>query len=643
MRQKIKSGNSFLMKSLVLISFIFGMGLDFVFAADKNIEVRMSVTPPEVGVGEPFNVVIEVSSGTESQVDSVSTPEILGAQFLGQSQSRRINAGVVMTPQGIEHKTVQTAVYTFQYTSDKVGLLVVPASVVVVDGKNYSLNAGRVSVVQESLASQARKSRQQMLEEDDFFNNDPFERIDKMEEAFNKLLQRQFGGGGSGGFQAIPNINPQDAFAIVAEVDKTTVFKGEQITATWYLYTKAGVREIDTLKYPTLKGFWKEDIELATLLSFQPAELNGQQYNKALLASYALFPIESGKAVIDGYKAKVVVVGGFGKTITNTKSSSEIPILVKPLPDAPQDAVFSGAVGEFQMKSSMDSSSVVAHQPFVVKVRIDGRGNAKQFELPNLQLPPSIELYDIKKESKYFKDGLSYKEFEITLVPREEGTVKIPAVATTVFNPKTEKYETLSTTDFEVRVMAGSGQQTMAASRLQKQEKEQSQPLVPLMSWQEHSSGQWVPELPAFAVVFGGTGLGFCVFGLLAAGFWRREQTLKEAFQERVKLLNRLWDQKKWRELGIEATNLVNFVLGKISGDGGADVHIELLMDKLPPSVRQELGLDLKNIMDRFYILGFGPDLALEQAVKNNTYEKDVKSLEKLLAKAIELSSAGDR
>lgn len=642
MHQKIKSGNVLKIQMSFVSSFmlVFFCSLN-VLAAEKDVQVRWNVNPQQVGLNESFNINLEVASSSDVDVQDVSPPDIKGAQFLGQSNGKRVNAGIVFGPQGkMEHKTVQTQIYTFQYAAATEGLLVVPATTVVVNGKSYSLSATRVSVVKESLASQARKSRRQLLEEQDMFNADPFDRVDKMEEAFNKLLQRQFGGAGGGGFQAIPNMNAQDAFAIVAEVDKSNVYKGEQITATWYLYTKAGVREIDTLKYPTLKGFWKEDIELATLLSFQPAELNGQQYNKALLASYALFPIESGKAVIDAYRAKVTVLSGFGKGVTTTKNSTEIPILVKPLPPASADAIFSGAVGEFQIKATSEATSVVAHQPFSIKVRVDGRGNAKQFELPNLQLPPNVELYDIKKDSKFFKDGLSYKEFEIFLIPREEGNIAIPAIATTVFNPKSEKYETLTTTPFEFRVMAGSGQQTMSSTRIKKEsDKKPQEPLLPVMNWTPMTTSQWVPNIPIFATLFSVTGLGFMILGIFSAGVFSKPETLKESFRKRFVLLKTLAAQQKWRDLGIEATNLVNHVLGRICDEGGADVHIDRMMDKLPPSVRKELGQDLKNVMNRFYVLGFGPDVAVQQAIEKKDYEQDIKTLEKLMLRAIDLST----
>jgi len=124
----------------------------------------------------------------------------------------------------------------------------------------------------------------------------------------------------------------------------------------------------------------------------------------------------------------------------------------------------------------------------------------------------------------------------------------------------------------------------------------------------------------------------------MATGIFSKPETLKDTFEKRFKHLKTLPGKNQWRELGVEATNLVNFVLGRISGEGGADVHIDRLIDKLPPSVRKELAQELRAVMNRFYVLGFGPDIAVQQAVEKKDYESDIKTLHKLMIRAIELS-----
>jgi len=640
MSPKKKTGN--------LLALFFAWVLLAAPAAHAKNPPRVTtlVNPKEVELGERFAVVIEISSEDMVSVPQPAPPAINGAQNLGVSRSQRVNAATGTNEQGeLEFKTMQTQSYNFVYQSTRAGDLVVPSVVVELGDHNVNSPSAKIKVwppgSNHPRAQQNQRPSRNAFpdgdDEDDFMGSDPLQNMRKMEEQFNQLLQRRFGGQGVPGFQAVPPIDAKDAFVVVAEVDKTEAYKGEQITASWYLYTKSGVREIDTLKYPDLKGFWKEDIELATLLNFSPAELNGQQYSKALLASYALFPIEAGKATIDEYRAKVTVMGNMGQILTSTKGSQEIPILVKPLPEAGKPALFSGAVGDYQMSATVESKSVVTDQPFAIRVHLEGRGNAKQFELPNPNLPHDVELYDIKKESQFFKDGRSYKNFEILLIPRKEGELIIPPIVTSVFNPKLQKYQQLETQEFKINVLKGTGQQAIASSRLNQGGAEPDDVLAMRTDWQPKTVSASVdPRL--WAALFALAGLGLLAAAAVKLGWFKKPLTIKEKFQARVKVLDRSAAAKNWRETGIEATNLAYFVLGEISGQGGANLQVEKLLDKAPPSVRRNVGADLRKVMDKFYLLGFGPDEAVQQAAQLNQVQDDIKALEKLLLKAIELS-----
>jgi BatD DUF11 like domain len=624
-----------------LLSFLF---LSFAGAANEaKINVQTVVQPKEMEAGDIFVVQVEVSSNDMVNVETPQPPTINGATFRGQSQQQRTNAGAVMNAQGeLEFRRTVTQVYTYQYTANQPGKLVVPALNIEVGGRKYPSSVAQIQVFP---SGSGRKKAQRAVrpdmfgEDEEVMTADPFENMKKMEDRFNQLLQRRFGGGGIQGFQAVPDFDEKDAFVIVSEVDKTEVFEGEQITASWYLYTKAGVREIDTLKYPDLKGFWKEDIELATLLNFQPAELNGKQYNKALLASYALFPIEHGKATVDGYKAKVTVVSGFGKNVTATKTSQVIPILVKPLPETGKPAAFSGAVGEYQIKAQLESTSVVAHQPFALRVHVEGRGNAKQFELPNPTLPTHVEIYDIKKDSKFFKNGMSYKTFEILLIPRQEGELIIPPITTAVFNPGTQKYETLSTPEFKLTVTPGSGQQGLQSSRLQKEggDSPVEEKLQLLTQWEPVSASGETNWL-LWGGMYGLTFLGLFGYAARALRWWQKPLGMKELYKIRFKKLSALVAQKKWRELGVETTNLAAFVLGQVSGLGGAHLQTAKLLEKASPSVRRHLGTELNKVLEKFYLLGFGPDELMQKVASENRWPEEIKKLDELLLKAIELS-----
>src|SRR5690606_35963704 len=144
----------------------------------------------------------------------------------------------------------------------------------------------------------------------------------------------------------------------------------------------------------------------ATQLNFQQEIVNGIPYKKALLASYALFPLKAGKAVVDSYKAKCTVVTpsnfGFGRPYQFTKSSKPVDIKVKDIPTEGRPENYSGAVGNFQVRTEVDQKTVPVNQPVTLKLIFEGEGNAKLIDLPALPLPPSLELYDTQADSKFF-------------------------------------------------------------------------------------------------------------------------------------------------------------------------------------------------------------------------------------------------
>jgi hypothetical protein len=272
-------------------------------------------------------------------------------------------------------------------TPQRAGTLTIPGFEVIVDGKKYETKPIKMQISsQGSGAAQAPPGLPPQVQDE----------MDEAEQLFNQLLQKR-GMPQAPAYRNLP-INPNEAFFIQCEVDKTDVYEGEQIVVNWYIYTRGNIMSLDRLKFPDLKGFWKEIIEEVPSLNFTQEVVNGIPYKKALLASHALFPIKPGVAVIDEYKLKAQVAlptstfgsFGFGKPYTFSKSSERIKINVKPIPTEGKPADFSGAVGQFNVQVLVDGNQFPVNQPFSMRVRFEGSGNAKLIELPHLDLPKGI-------------------------------------------------------------------------------------------------------------------------------------------------------------------------------------------------------------------------------------------------------------
>jgi len=159
-----KSGSAFIF--LIFFSLV-------VFGADE-INVKLSVNPNDLEVGERFAVSVEVSSEGMVSVDNPAPPKIDGAEFLSGSSSQRINSFTGTNAKGeLEFKTVQTRVYSFVYQATKNGDIVVPSVTVSVGGRPIKSATAQIKVWAEGVnkPKNQRPSRPNQIEEDEM---DPF-------------------------------------------------------------------------------------------------------------------------------------------------------------------------------------------------------------------------------------------------------------------------------------------------------------------------------------------------------------------------------------------------------------------------------------------------------------------------------------
>lgn len=600
----------------------------FVFA-NVNVEATIDRANNVVGVGEEFTYTISVTSSEPQTLGSPRLPGLEEFQILGQNdqvQTQSFMSGGVF-------QIKQTYLFNFRLAASKKGKITIGEAEMVIDGKPYRTKPITLTV-DDSRKAAPPPSRQAQ----DPFANDPFLGGD-VDDIFNQMLQRRGVPNLGGGTRTQPT-NPDEAFFIQVEVDKTDVFEGEQVTASYYLMTPYQVRDIDTLKYPSLKGFWKEDIEIATRLNFQREVVNGVPYNKALLASYALFPIKAGEVVVDSYRAKCTIMTqmnmlGMGTPYQFTKASLPVKVKAKALPKDTQPKDFSGAVGQFTVTSKLDGagSRVPVNQPFTLKIRVEGRGNAKVIDLPPLELPPDLELYDQKSESKFFKDGTSFKEFNLLLIPRRTGEFTIPSVTISSFDTGRKQYEQSKTDSFVIQVGEGRANEQFQSTPLADtpDEKKKRQGLPPVMTDFEISAGLDSKILAGiWLAIFLGIFGGLFWKAKIELGWGKREKTAVEKAVIRLKAANKFLDQKDYRKLGAEGLNTINIWLAGVSQDGAADEDFESLMLKIPPTVKTKVESPLRDLVKYFEGLAFAPE-SLVDSLKTEAKAK-LKALEKIIS-----------
>src|SRR5690606_21486499 len=128
-----------------------------------------------------------------------------------------------------------------------------------------------------------------------------------------------------------------------------------------------------------------EDYKLENVSKSTIEMVDGRPFKVFVLKKSALFPRKAGKLVLDRAKADgvVQVLGEYGPVDLRTSVVGKpITIDVQELPKLNQPKSFTGAVGEFNITSSLDSNIISTDFGTMLHFVISGYGNFKLIEAP---------------------------------------------------------------------------------------------------------------------------------------------------------------------------------------------------------------------------------------------------------------------
>lgn len=254
---------------------------------------------------------------------------------------------------------------------------------------------------------------------------------------------------------------------LVAEVSNSNPYLNEAITVTYKLYVSHDVsitsqwREIDSPKY---SDFWSQNIDNN---NFQVMEgkYNGRDYRYVILRTTVLYPQKTGKLEIMPLTLDVPIdVQGnrrdfFGRRImervNKTISAGKRTIDVKPLPEKGKPEDFAGAVGDFSFEVNANKQKLNTNESLQLDLKVSGKGNLKLFSLPHVQLPSSLEVYEPEYNEKVTTNAQGVQGFisnSYTIVPQYKGKYPIKPIRFSYFNPKTERYETITSSEINIEV-----------------------------------------------------------------------------------------------------------------------------------------------------------------------------------------------
>jgi hypothetical protein len=247
-------------------------------------------------------------------------------------------------------------------------------------------------------------------------------------------------------------------------------YKGQQIVLDYVLYTRQNLESYNILNEPDFEGFFAQPIND---LSGRPGRktINGKEYYTQTIRRIVLYPQKTGKYAIGPVNCTIDVIVENGRSsffFQDTRkqqiTTNSLKIDIKDLPQT-APTTFSGAVGEFTMKASVNKSVIGLGETIVIKMEIEGDGDPKVVQPPKFDLPTGLEKYEpsITKDETFSRSDKiqMLKQFEFNFVPTQDTVINIRPEFS-YFSTSTGKYTTITAGPFNIKVVRG--QTTVSAN-----------------------------------------------------------------------------------------------------------------------------------------------------------------------------------
>lgn len=432
------------MKKIVLIIFAI---LFSVFGLYAQEIVFKCEAPKVVGLHERFRVSFTVNS---SKPSDFKAPTFQNVNILGGPSTSRSSSISIINGKRTDNSSTS---FVFWLQSITTGKITIPSARVKVDGKLYTTKPMTISVEDNPSMSQRAA-------------NNP-----------NATTQSQ---------QPTVKVIDDKAVFVRAIPSKSKVVKGEEVVISYKIYTLVPVSEYQVDKFPSSQGFWVEELDNQLTPTLEKEVIDGKVYQVATLRKVLVYPQKSGTLHINPMGLEIVAHLQTGTTrrqrvstgdpffdaffndpffshsspvferVNKKLKTNALSIEVEELPQS--DESFLGAVGQFEISSSIDTSFCRTNEAITLSYTVSGKGNLTLIENLKLALPDEFEVYDPNITDNISKTAAGQsgsRTFQYIIIPRVEGNYSIPELNFTYFDPQTREYKTLTTEGYDLKIEKG--------------------------------------------------------------------------------------------------------------------------------------------------------------------------------------------
>ncbi|GAA4314716.1 BatD family protein [Compostibacter hankyongensis] len=430
-------------------------------AQDAQFTASASTTTP--AVNEPFQLRFTLENA--SDISGFQPPAFTGFSVLSQSQGSSMNITNGHVSQSV------SIIYILQATAP--GRYTLAGASARLDGKKVKSNPITITVS----AGSASPSPSPF---------DPRPRPDERSRDVPGMVRKG---------ENVRDKIRKNLYAKV-EVDKKDVYVGEQLTATYKLYTRMPTSSKVT-RVPAFSGFSAHDIDLPNPPQATIEQVDGVPFKVFTIRKTMLFPLQPGDLELDSVTVENVVhlyevdrsrprrdplddffddpfgkdpfddsffddffnqQGGSYHDYNYNIRSQPVSIHVKPLPEEGRPADFSGAVGNFTIQAGLNKSALSTDDAATLKITLKGSGNITLLNAPKIDLPADFDRYDPKISDQVNKNDnplSGSRTFEYVFMPRTPGDYTIPAIRFSYFDPQEKAYKTATSQPFTLHVTQG--------------------------------------------------------------------------------------------------------------------------------------------------------------------------------------------
>lgn len=487
------------------------------FTTQKIIAQKyyIQVSAQEIPLNETVDISFTIENGN---LDKFIPPKFEGFDAYGpfeSSQTSIINGDV---------SRLIAITYTLQPKAK--GTFTIPAAKVIINGKKYTSKPFTIKVTDAIKPSQQQNANSKS-------NTSTKQKEKKVVPKTDGQLKEDIA---SNIFvRVIPN--------------KSTVYKGEQVTLTYKLYLRTQIQSLYISKMPTYSNFIAEDITIDLNQEPKVERYNGQNYYVSEIKKVNLFPQSVGKISVEPIELQATLMVEMPDPFFNDPfftipqpidfnfKNEDLSITVLPLPQ-PQPKNFSGIVGNYNLQAYYDKTNVKVGEPIQLSLNYTNTGSLKPINPPKLSFPDNIEIYPPKIIEERDNNGNvipGNKTIKYTLVPQDGGQYTLPAYQFCYFNIEKKQYITLNLLETKIEVI-GKAKLSLNLLNFKKREKEEMKQNELQANATELNHQTKIYGSPLFYSTIGFS----CVLFLLGFFFRKKDYNQSELLNKRRSKANKM-------------------------------------------------------------------------------------------------------